>query len=325
MAVPPRLGLECGRAQGEHSRGKEGPKLAAEPQVRRKGRPKCEGHGDGARAGVPRPCAEGWGSGAAKASPPALRAEKGPEECQDSARCPWTVTSCVTGYGSAPCGGTSWPWSHVGTVLTRSLWAGVLRCWEEARPLSLSVPLAPLYVTWPYWLSVVQRGVQVSEGHRTVRSWSAGVPPSGGGGTASGLVGWATACRQPGGPSPALPRRASAALWGRGLFTNFFPHGHPWAASPRLTPSRLGVPLARPPTPPGPERAGAGRAPMKNLQAQTESPALSPASANRDSAPTSVRLASARTVTFNLQCQAAWPAPVSSPPADPTCQLWQMA
>lgn len=196
---------------------------------------------------------------------------------------------------------------------------------EEARPLSLSVPLAPLYVTWPYWLSVVQRGVQVSEGHRTVRSWSAGVPPSGGGGTASGLVGWATACRQPGGPSPALPRRASAALWGRGLFTNFFPHSHPWAASPRLTPSRLGVPLARPPTPPGPERAGAGRAPMKNLQAQTESPALSPASANRDSAPTSVRLASARTVTFNLQCQAAWPAPVSSPLADPTCQLWQMA
>lgn len=274
----------------------------------------CRGHAQ--RAGVP---------GSAKASPPAPRAEKGPEECQDSARCPWTVTSCVTGYGSAPCGGTSWPWSHVGTVLTRSLWAGVLRCWEEARPLSLSVPLAPLYVTWPYWLSVVQRGVQVSEGHRTVRSWSAGVPPSGGGGTASGLVGWATACRQPGGPSPALPRRASAALWGRGLFTNFFPHGHPWAASPRLTPSRLGVPLARPPTPPGPERAGAGRAPMKNLQAQTESPALSPASANRDSAPTSVRLASARTVTFNLQCQAAWPAPVSSPLADPTCQLWQMA
>lgn len=64
---------------------------------------------------------------------------------------------------------------------------------------------------------------------------------------------------------------------------------------------------------------------MKNLQAQTESPALSPASANRDSAPTSVRLASARTVTFNLQRQAAWPAPVSSPLADPTCQLWQMA
>lgn len=69
VAVPPRLGLECGRAQGEHSLGKEGPKLAAEPQVRREGRPKCEGRGHVARAGVPRPCAEGWGSGVSEGQP----------------------------------------------------------------------------------------------------------------------------------------------------------------------------------------------------------------------------------------------------------------
>lgn len=181
-----------GGPQGR-SWGQESPKLAAEPQVGQKARLKCEGRGDTGRRWVCRGRAQRAGlPRSAKAGLPALRAEKGPEECQHSAGCPWTVTLCVTVYGSASRAGAFWPWSHVGTILTSSLWAGILRRWE-ARPLSLSVPLSPSRVTWLYWPSAVQRGVQVSEGHRAV----------------GGLVSRGPTQQQVGGGRPGQ--------WGRGL------------------------------------------------------------------------------------------------------------